>query len=153
MIVISHRGRLSGSIDDTDNTIGSVNLALGKGFDVEVDIWGDIDGTLALGHDRPEEPVSIEYLSNSKLWVHAKNQSALGILYGSEVNYFFHQDDAFTVTSKGYPWGHLDTDQTINNAIYCAFTYEELITLKGKVSTPLGICTDIPQFATEIFSA
>ena len=48
MVIISHRGRLSGSIDDTDNTISSVNLALGKGFDVELDVWGDVDGTLAL---------------------------------------------------------------------------------------------------------
>ena len=39
MILISHRGNMNGIEKTKENTIEQINLALSKGYDVEVDVW------------------------------------------------------------------------------------------------------------------
>lgn len=153
MIIISHRGRLNGLAFSAENTKYAIDLAISKGIHVEIDVWGDRKSRLALGHDNPDEFISLNYLSNPNIWVHAKNHYALELLYKKDVNYFYHQSDAFTVTSKGYNWAHIDTLPLINNTIYCAFTLDELEKLKSKITSPIGICTDFPMAALDIFNA
>ena len=153
MIIISHRGKLNGSSFSKENTINTIDYTLSKGIHVEVDVWGDNNNQLAIGHDNPDEYTSIDYLSNSRIWVHAKNNYALEILYKTDVNYFYHQDDAFTVTSKGYNWAHIDTTPLISNTVYCAFSLNQLEKLKSKGSQPIGVCTDFPLAALDIFNA
>ena len=61
MILISHRGNMNGIEKTKENTIEQINLALSKGYDVEVDVWYE-NGSLYLGHDKPEEKVDLEFL-------------------------------------------------------------------------------------------
>ena len=38
------------------------------------------------------------------IWCHAKTSDALSALKKIEAHYFWHQDDDYTITSKGYFW-------------------------------------------------
>ena len=58
-----------------------------------------------LGHDNPDFEVPFEFLKQSGLWIHAKNLEALYVLGAdNSLNFFWHQQDDFTLTSKGYIW-------------------------------------------------
>lgn len=105
MIFVSHRGNTNGPKPERENTIDYIQEALDKGFDVEIDIWAR--NQLWLGHDKPESPCPMKFLiKNFKhLWIHCKNLEALDIL--SEftlLNYFWHETDDFTLTSKNFVW-------------------------------------------------
>ena len=39
MIFIAHRGNFSGPDKATENSVQSIDAALLKGFDVEIDVW------------------------------------------------------------------------------------------------------------------
>ena len=45
MLKISHRGNVNGPDLEKENTIEQIFIAIGKGFDVEVDVWV-IDGLI-----------------------------------------------------------------------------------------------------------
>ena len=107
MIYISHRGNINGKNIERENTPEYIDEAL-KNYDVEIDIWF-IDHWLYLGHDEPKIKTSFKYISDrsDKLWLHCKNFEALE-LYSDvgyiNANYFWHQNDDFTLTSKNYIW-------------------------------------------------
>ena len=95
------------------------------GMDCEVDVWG-INDELFLGHDGPEYRVSYEFLDNHKdhLWLHAKNFTALSRL--QHLNVFFHKDDDFTLTSKGYIWKYPEVYKGSNLVAICSDVALEL---------------------------
>ena len=105
MILISHRGNTSGPNPDKENSEEYISQALSLGYDVEIDVWGD--KKMWLGHDQPQYETSISFLMNNfrKLWIHCKNLEAMDILSEFKVfNYFWHEDDDFTLTSKNFIW-------------------------------------------------
>ena len=105
MILVSHRGNISGPNPEKENHPDYIKDALSKGFDVEIDVWGD--KKLWLGHDTPQYECSVSFLINNyqKLWIHCKNLMAIDILSEFRVlNYFWHQNDDFTLTSKNFIW-------------------------------------------------
>ena len=115
MRFISHRGNLNGqfNIDPTrENSPDYIDEAINKGFDVEVDIRlarGYVPpGSFYLGHDAPQYKVSLEWLikRKDKLWLHAKDVDVLRWFLNSNAgwNIFWHQEDDYTITSKGYIW-------------------------------------------------
>ena len=71
MKLISHRGNTEKKKKKSENTVSYINSALSLGFDVEIDVW--FNEGFYLGHDTPNNKVSISYLNNSKFWIHAKN--------------------------------------------------------------------------------
>ena len=152
MKIISHRALLDDATS-MPNTINAVKEVKSRGLDVEVDVWGNKDGVLFLGHEIPGEKTPLEFLKDPKIWVHAKNEFALEILYDTEVNYFFQSNDLFSVTSKGYIWAHIESEPIIENAVYCAFNLFQLKQLRKKISSPFGICTDLPLTARDVFNA
>ena len=101
--IISHRGNLEGPNPSTENTPKQIELALKKGFDVEVDVW-KIDDKWFLGHDKPEHEIDFSFLFKDFLWIHTKNIAALEGLKGYGLNYFWHQNDDYTITSRGVVW-------------------------------------------------
>ena len=109
MILISHRGNLNGRIESLENEPTYIDLAINKGYDVEVDIWCK-DKVLWLGHDKPEYEVEFRWFRDriDKLWVHCKNIDT--VIYFKECeyefNYFWHQEDDITLTSKNYIWAY-----------------------------------------------
>lgn len=111
MLYISHRGNTLGPIPAFENTPDYIVAAIHRGFMVEVDLWGEVDGnfrTLWLGHDRPERPVRPEFLCqhNEHLVYHCKNIQAYAILKSIVVHpiVFFHDRDDYTLTSNGWIW-------------------------------------------------
>ena len=63
-----------------------------------------INGKWMLGHDNPDFEVPFEFLEQTGLWIHAKNLEALYILSKTNLVYFWHQEDDFTLTSNNYIW-------------------------------------------------
>ncbi len=103
MLLISHRGNISGANPVDENKPEYIMKALQMGYDVEVDVWLLVDGWF-LGHDEPEHQISESFLLKSGLWCHAKNLDALEGLLALGVNCFWHESDKYTVTSNGFIW-------------------------------------------------
>jgi len=139
MILISHRGNLSGKQVDLENSPEYIDVAISLGFDVEIDARL-IDNNLFLGHDYPQYIVSKEWLleRSDRLWIHCKNFES--IIYfntlSDKFNYFWHQSDDLVLTSRGYIWAH-PGKQPIENSIA---VLPEL--LSDSTDRCIGVCSD-----------
>jgi hypothetical protein len=101
--LISHRGNLDGPNPTQENHPDYLTKALQLGFDVELDVWYRA-GEVHLGHDAPQYTTTLQFLKNDKFWCHAKDLAALELMLENNIHCFWHQDDDFTLTSKGYIW-------------------------------------------------
>lgn len=135
VILISHRGNVSGSCPE-ENQPDQVSKILAMGFDVEIDLW-KVGGQLLLGHDEGRYPVSLEFLQTPGLWIHAKNFAALEALQKTQANYFWHQEDNYTITSHGFVWCHAKNNN-LSSAIWCLPSLESM----DWNNLPLGVCSD-----------
>ena len=106
MIFISHRGNISGISSNDENNPDYINVALKLGYEVEVDVRFE-NGKFFLGHDFSQYHIDNEFLLNSKIWCHAKTKEALEALEKIKAHYFWHQEDDYTITSKGYIWRNI----------------------------------------------
>ena len=111
MKLIAHRGNINGPNPKVENHPDYIQNALNKGYDVEVDIWYiKKNSQLFFGHDEPKYPIELteNLINNDKIWWHTKNLEALEycINIGPNIipNFFWHQEDDFTITSNGYIW-------------------------------------------------
>ncbi len=139
MKLISHRGNINGRLESRENKPTYIDLAIQKGYEVEVDVWykGDM---LWLGHDNPDYEIDFEFIKDrsTKLWVHCKNIEA--VVYFNEceydVNYFWHQEDTLTLTSQKYIWVYPGKQPIINSiAVMPEINNDD-------ISKCLGICSD-----------
>ena len=103
MYLISHRGNLNGVIEDRENSPKYINEALEKGYDVEVDVRFE-NNQFFLGHDLNQYNKNEKFLINEKIWCHAKTSKALNALEKINAHYFWHQEDDYTITNKGFFW-------------------------------------------------
>lgn len=105
MILISHRGNINGREFDKENSPSQLERCISLGYDVEFDLRF-IDGAFFLGHDTPDYKIDLGWLESvkGKSWIHCKNTEALDRLSGSDFNYFWHDTDDYTLTSKGIIW-------------------------------------------------
>ena len=135
MIYISHRGNLEGKSEKDENNPGYILNAVDKGFDVEIDVWFKNDN-FYLGHDDPIFKVDKEFLGRDQFWCHAKNHEALYEMSKINCHYFWHQEDDYTLTSKGVLWVYPGKKLTKNSI--CVLP--ELSNYK--IFDCLGICSD-----------
>jgi hypothetical protein len=107
MILIAHRGNINGRFESLENKPAYIDLALKKGYDVEIDLWM-IDGRTYLGHDKPQYEVDDSWLSGrtDKLWIHCKNTELLNWIRSTILHYFWHEEDTIALTSKNYVWAY-----------------------------------------------
>ena len=114
-----------------------IDFVIKKGYDVEIDIR-QINNNLFLGHDVPNYIITLDWLLENKnsLWIHCKNLEALTLLAEEDLNIFWHQDDDFTLTSKGYIWTYPGKPLTENSI---AVKPEKN---NDNVKKVLGICSD-----------
>jgi len=139
MILISHRGNINGAFESYENEPNYIDLAISKGYDVEVDVWYR-DDVLWLGHDKPDYGVSFKWFKDRlyKLWVHCKNIEA--IVYfrecGYPINYFWHEHDTVTLTSLNYIWAYPGKQPILNSIA----VMPEIV--NDNISSALGICSD-----------
>ena len=103
MYKIAHRGNTQGK-SPKENDPGYIQIALDDGYLCEIDVWL-IGKYLYLGHDNPKYLIDIEFLRNDKLFCHAKNIEALLLMaQDQDIHCFWHENDAYTITSRGYIW-------------------------------------------------
>ena len=151
MKIIAHRANVNGADISTENHPDQIDLAISMGFDVEVDVRYDCgQEKLFLGHDEPQYTVSWNWLAKRKkyLWIHCKNLDALHeFSFGtSGFNYFWHQEDYYTLTSKNYIWTYPGHDFRANSVIVMPEIYTEKENLKDIATYDCyGVCTDYPQ--------
>lgn len=148
MRLIAHRGNIDGPNPIKENSIDYIEEAIAKGFDVEVDLRHE-DYYFYLGHDEPQYYVSMSWLVKYKdvLWIHCKNREALEKVSSSpiEFNYFWHETDSYTLTSKNYIWTYPGKTYTSNSIIVMPETIPEFDFSKLIVYNCFGVCTDYPN--------
>jgi len=109
MKYIAHRGNIRGPNVPEENTPHYLEYAIKQGFDVEVDVRVDeATGTCHLGHDGPALTIDWSWLEKyrSNLWIHCKDLNSLTAFQQSDLNfnYFWHQNDDYTLTSHQIVW-------------------------------------------------
>ena len=114
MKLIAHRGNINGPNKEFENRPEYILNTLSLGFDCEIDVHM-IDNELWLGHDNPQYKIDINFLldNKDKFWIHCKNLEALNYLYDfKKLNIFWHNNDEYTITSKGYIWSYIGMKTT-----------------------------------------
>lgn len=144
MILISHRGNVSGSIPEKENHPLYIQEALDRGFNVEVDIRY-IDDEFWLGHDGPQYKIHFDWIwtRRSKLWVHCKDISSIVFFNvantyspDNSVNYFWHDTDTVTLTSQGYLWAFPGNQPIVGSiAVMPELGNDD-------ISSAMGVCSD-----------
>jgi hypothetical protein len=138
--IIAHRGNISGPHKELENSPEYLLQAVKNGFDVEIDVWV-LDNEYYLGHDSPQYVTDKNFLLSLPAWCHAKNIEAMEKMHDDGLHYFWHENDKYTITSKGIPWGYpghfnkhgisvLINKTSINNSTFVGY----------------GICTDYCLF-------
>ena len=149
MKIIAHRANIGGKNFHTENKISQIRKCIDAGFDVEIDIRS-IKNKLYLGHDNPEEVITEDELFKLKenCWIHCKNLEAFSHFnnLNQTYNYFWHENDKYTLTSKGYLWAY--PGQALDKNCICVMPefnspINELKELKNQ--SLAGICTDYPN--------
>jgi hypothetical protein len=140
MKLIAHRGLLNGPDETIENHPEQIRTVCDLGIDCEVDLWVN-DSHLYLGHDFPQYKISHDFLSNTNLWIHAKNLSALYYLTNTNFNYFWHQTDDFTLTSKGFIWTYPGQDLRTTSIMVLPENIDPTLAIV-KNAKCYGVCTD-----------
>jgi hypothetical protein len=140
MILIAHRGLITGPGKEFENKPAQIETALAMEFDCEVDVWFK-DSEWWLGHDGPTYLIDFEFLEQPGLWIHAKNLSALYVLSNTELNYFWHQEDDFTLTSRGYIWTY-PGKQLSKNSIMVMPEWNDSTLENARSANCAGVCSD-----------
>lgn len=145
---IAHRGVFDGNYSDKENRIETIVHALRCGYEVEVDVRL-FNGEIYLGHDEPQEKISdlwesmrkgVDWLGYGNIWYHCKDSGSMDYFNRSNVsNYFFHNTDDFTLTSKGFIWTANLVGCYPNNTIVVAKNKED--TLSQFETNCAGICS------------
>ena len=139
MILISHRGNINGKLESYENEPNYIDLALSKGYDVEIDVWC-VDGLLYLGHDKPQYGINFKWIQDrfDKLWVHCKNIESVVFFKECEydINYFWHQEDTLTLTSQKHIWVYPGKQPIKNSIAVMPEIHNE------DTSNCFGVCSD-----------
>lgn len=140
MKIISHRGLLDGPNKIIENSPKQIDLAIHSGFDVEIDVFV-VYGKPFLGHDGPLYETSMNWLFDRKdfLWIHCKNVNALEFFHDSDFNFFWHENDMVTLTSKKFIWAY-PGGQPIRNSIAVLPELHD-----DNLDVCMGVCTDYPE--------
>jgi len=142
MRLISHRGNIKVLASSRENTIDYIQEALDAGYDVEIDVR--LIGTkLYLGHDAAQEEVDLDYLLNTKFWVHAKTVSTFHYLSNFDIpNLFFNDQDEVAITKSGFFWTHPNCEVTCEKSILMRYGLDPKVA-SNTANLPAGVCSDL----------
>lgn len=119
MIIIAHRGLVSGPDPHLENQPQQITQLLQAGWHVEIDVRFS-SGAWYLGHDAPVHKVDVPFLTQPNLWIHVKDVAAANQirevhdLY-PHLNFFWHESDARVLTSQGHWWTQPGHDLVSNS--------------------------------------
>ena len=119
--LISHRGNIDGAEKNIENTTFAIEKAINNGFDCEVDLWIN-EKSIYLGHDKPQYKIELSFLNEFRDKLFGYIVKTLKLLYICKIkikilNYFWHENDRFTITSKGYLWTYPGNKYSENSVI------------------------------------
>jgi len=140
MKLIAHRGLFNGPDANLENGPEQIEFALEQGYDCEIDLWL-INSDLYLGHDCPDYPIHEEWLNKSGLWIHAKNLAALRWLTNTDLEYFWHQNDDFVLTSHNYIWTFPGKELTQRSVMVMPEWDDKTLT-NARNAKCYGVCSD-----------
>tara|TARA_R100000234_G_C4923584_1_gene145268 strand:+ start:51 stop:479 length:429 start_codon:yes stop_codon:yes gene_type:complete len=132
MVIVSHRGNLSGPASD-QNTPEALSRAASICY-CELDLWVKKD-KLYLGHNEPSLKITSKFLQNKNFIIHAKNLEAVNYLSKTNLHWFWHNNDKLTITSKGMLWCFPDI--YVDNGITVVHGNDFKL-------DSYGLCTDYP---------
>tara|TARA_R110000824_G_scaffold274672_1_gene463399 strand:- start:3408 stop:3899 length:492 start_codon:yes stop_codon:yes gene_type:complete len=144
MILISHRGNISGCDPCRENTPSYIDEALDRSYDAEIDLWADSTGWW-LGHDKPQIKITQDWLEqrSKKLWVHCKSFGSLEALRGTSLRFFYHNSESYTLISNGLIWAHNTKEVNEFCVIPLLSAREASLNRRFYYPTPVfGICSD-----------
>lgn len=145
MILISHRGNTSDIITSKENTTSYIDQTINLGYHVEIDVRF-IDNKIFLGHDTPDEEISLDWLLSRKnvLWIHTKNFAALSYLIDFDLKVFYHQKENHTIINNcNIIWSH-ELKETNEKSIIPLLSKNDIEKYDGK--KVFGICSDFVSF-------
>lgn len=146
MKLIAHRGNINGPISNKENRPDYIEEALFNNYDAEIDVWF-INNKLFLGHDQPDYEIDIAWLysNKEKLWIHCKDLNSLHYMTKhNDLNYFWHQTDNFTLTSKQYIWTYPGQQYTDKSVIVISGSSINNIQSINQLNC-YGVCSDYVQ--------
>jgi hypothetical protein len=142
MKLISHRGNVIGPLESHENEPTYIDLAIKKGFDVEVDVWLK-DNILWLGHDKPDYGMNYLWFKERKdnLWIHTKNFEALNYFIDLEwARVFYHELEKHTIiNNSGLIWSH-DLTEANTKSIIPLLSEDDVDNWERK--NVYGVCSD-----------
>ena len=144
MKLIAHRGNVFGPDTSRENSPDYIDDALSKKFDVEIDVRF-INEQFYLGHDTPDYKIGFDWIiSRSEfLWIHCKDLNSLNYFssnYKKDLNYFWHQNDDYTLTSKNYIWVYPGKEYSSNSIVVMPEIFGQLHKLNQQ--NIIGVCSD-----------
>ena len=154
MKIIAHRGLENGpNVEIENDPVQIQKLIYAYEFEVEIDLWLE-NNILLLGHENKRK-YRIEnnflFKNSNKLWIHAKNIEAANFLFKTDLNWFWHENDTLTLTSKNIIWNNVNFNNNIPGSVLLDFDLTK-IDYKNKelVKQYKYICTDYPLKLLEI---
>lgn len=122
MKLIAHRGNIDGINSEVENHPDQIKKCIEHGYDVEIDLrFDELTRELWLGHDEPQYKISWYFLAEHvhNLWIHCKDIVTLYEFSAnrSGYNYFWHQNDDYTLTSQNYIWTYPGKSYTSRSVI------------------------------------
>lgn len=142
MKFIAHRGNTNGPNKEEENKPSYVKLALDKGYEAEIDVW-KIGEQLYLGHNEPQYETTIDFISDNRLWCHAKNVEALLFMLNNNIHCFWHQEDDYTITSNGYVWCYPGKPTYAGSVCVMPEKYN------SKVGPCYAVCSDFQHYVPQ----
>ena len=148
MKLISHRGNITGPIDDKENRPSYIDCAIQLGYEVEVDLRY-INGQFWLGHDYPQYKIEKTWMDirKDKIWYHCKDkESALELIrldFG--IKFFCHSQDDFVLTNTNHLWVHNLNGLLNTSCIIPLLGIDDIDHYSG--SEVYGVCTDYITYA------
>ncbi len=139
MILIAHRGLLSGPNKELENHPDQIRKAVNLGFFAEVDVRSNDSGRLFLGHDAPSYPIEPSFfVETPNIIVHAKDLKTLSYFAQSGVHCFWHEEDTYTLTNRGWIWAYPDSEA--NGFTICVMP--EVYSTRPDLKNYMGVCSD-----------
>lgn len=144
MIIIAHRGNTAGPNPHLENKPSYIDEAISSGYFAEIDLWFR-ENYLFLGHDSPDYLIDLSWLikRSTHLYIHAKDLLTVMFLknLNFKLNFFFHQNDECTITSKGEIWIHPES-KPFKGSIFVMPELSSVSLEEIKESECFAICTD-----------
>lgn len=114
---ILHRGNTHGPNSVENNPTELLKL-LKHNYEIEIDLWYN-NSKLYLGHDKSEYEIDELFLEHIGLWIHCKDNKTFEYMnnYKKHLHYFYHTNEDYILTSKGYIWCYIGKEALYNSVV------------------------------------